>query len=861
LTENWKPSQTDLPSLLRRALPAVEKPARYIGGEFNAVQKDWNSVSCRIALAFPDVYEIGMSFLGFRILYHVINQDPRFLAERAYSPWTDMEAQQRQYGIPAHTLESFRPLSDFDCVGFTLQTEMAYTNILTLLELGGIPLKAVDRNDRSPIVLAGGPCAFNPEPLADFLDAVLIGDGEEALPEIMGILSKFPKETTSRLQRLEAISRVKGVYVPSFYDVTYQEDGTIEKVTPNRADVPARIERRLLSDLDKAPMPAKPILPTMDIVHDRIQLEVFRGCARGCRFCQAGMTYRPVRERNPETILEGAEEMVRRSGYEEMSLISLSTADYTPLEGLVTRLADEFTSHNVSISAGSMRVDSKFDKLFGIMGKVKKSGFTFAPEAGTDRLRRVINKNITEEDILNTMQKVFTHGWDLVKLYFMFALPLETNEDLQGIVDLYSKVQSIGRKIGGHRKQVNVSVGCFVPKPFTPFQWAAQDSRETIAAKNEFLCKKLRLTRHERNERLSKLEAFLALGDRRAWKAILRAWEKGARFDGWSDRFKPECWNEAFAETKVDPLFYSDRAKTFGETLPWDHLFAEMDKKFLWGEWEAAQRAEQSGDCRWEGCLSCGVCSPEKKIAHQLREVVLPPSPPIRKLPDYQDQKMRFRVRFSKTGRARYLSHLTVVRVFQRALHRMEAPLSYTGGFSKRPRTVFTPPVSLGVESLCEAADFILYQIVDLNTLERTLKKEMPLGFQILKVEAIPFDALDAMNAFEVVEYEVVPDGVDLVATVAASLNSDLALFLKKESAVITFETEKGRRTKDVKQFVLGAQVNGTGPELKIRLELDLKSPQSVKLERLLPCVFPSFEWARKGWSATRMDMRAKQSV
>lgn len=858
MTETWKPSNDDLPALLRRALASVEKPARYIGGEFNSVQKDWDSVSSRIALAFPDVYEIGMSFLGFRILYHIINADPRFLAERAYSPWNDMEAKQRELGIPSHTLESFRPLSDFDLVGFTLQTETSYTNILTMLDLGGIPLKASDRKDHDPLVLAGGPCAYNPEPLADFLDAVLLGDGEEALPEIMEVLSKLPKNKTTRLERLTAISHVRGVYIPSFYDALYKPDGTLESIKPTRSGVPARISKRLLRDLDNVPMPTKPILPTMDIVHDRIQLEVFRGCSRGCRFCQAGMTYRPVRERSAESVLKCAEEAVRCSGYEDMSLVSLSTADYTPLEGLVSRLTDEFTAHNVSISAGSMRVDSKFDRLFGVMSKVKKSGFTFAPEAGTDRLRRVINKNITEENILETMHKVYTNGWDLVKLYFMFGLPLETDEDLQAIVDIVGKVQAIGRKAGGHRKQVNVSVGCFVPKPFTPFQWCAQDNRETIARKNEFFSKKLRLPRREKNERLSKLEAFMALGDRRLGKVILKAWEKGARFDGWSDRYQPQLWDDACSETGVDPAFYTDRAKPFEEVLPWDHLFAEMDKNFLWREWEAAQKTEQSGDCRWENCLACGICKPDIHETHQLREAVLPPSLPPRKVPDYQEQKVRIRVRYSKTGRARFLSHLTVIRVFQRALHRINAPLSYTGGFTKRPRTVFTPPVSLGVESLCEAADFVLYQATDLQTLEANLKKEMPPGFSIVKLDAIPFEAPDAMNAFDEMEYSVTPDGVSNPDTLLVSLQKDLDAFAAKTTASITFETEKGRRTKDIKKFVVSSRVESSNGDVKVYFVLDLKSDQSVKLERLLPCVYPSWDWIAKGWRATRVDLRVK---
>lgn len=851
----WEPVADDLPEALARVLPLVEKPARYIGGEFNSVHKPWDSVSCRIALAFPDVYEIGMSFLGFRILYDVVNRDPRFLAERAYSPWTDMEAVMRRDRIPAHTLESFRPLSDFDVVGFTLQTEAAYTNILTQIDLGGITLQAKDRRDEEPLILAGGPCAFNPEPLADFLDAVLLGDGEEALIEILGILAELPKDRTTRLERLRAIQKVKGVYIPSFYRVEYRPDGLLASVAPNRGEAPTRVSRRLLDDLDRAAMPVRPLLPTMDIVHDRIQLEAFRGCSRGCRFCQAGMTYRPVRERSVEALVRGAEDAVRNSGYEEMSLVSLSTGDYTSLEPLVRRLTDEFTSRNVSISTGSLRVDSRFDRLFGIMAGVKKSGFTFAPEAGSDRLRKVINKNITSDDILLTARKVFTQGWDLLKLYFMFGLPTETDEDLQALVDTVAQVQRVGREAGGHRKQVNVSAGCFVPKPFTPFQWCAQDDRETIARKNEWLSKRLRYPRREMNERLAKLEALLALGDRRVGAVILAAWRKGARFDGWSDGFRPNLWDEACAEVGLEPRFYTDRPKGREEVLPWDHLFAEMDKDFLWEEWEKAQRAEQSGDCRWDACLTCGACDPKDCPAHRLKEAdEIPPAPKV-PTADYQAQAMRARVYFSKTGRARYLSHLAVIRVFHRALQRAGVPLSYTGGFTKRPRTVFTPPVSLGVESLCEAADLTLRERVETAHLQKALAGEMPPGFRVLGVESLPEHAPDAMNAFGEADFSILPGGE---GAEKARLRSDLEAFLAKASAPVKYETEKGPREKDARAFVLSGGVEAAPEGVRVNLTLDLKSPHSLKLERLLPCVFPSFDWAGRGYRACRTALRVK---
>ncbi len=860
----WTPSQLDIPRPLRKVLLSVEKPARYIGGEWNSVLKDWNSVDARMVLAFPDVYEIGMSFLGYRILYHILNSDPRFLAERAYSPWPDMEKSMRENGIPAHSLESFTPLSAFDVVGITLQTEMAYGNVLTLLELGGIPLSASDRTDKDPLVVAGGPCSFNPEPYAEFFDAVLLGDGEEAVAEMLALVGRMKKEGAPRKRILEELAGIPGYYVPSLYDVTYKADGTIESVKPNHPNAPAKVSKRTTKDLDDVPYPTKPILPTMDIVHDRIQLEVFRGCTRGCRFCQAGMTYRPVRERSADKLLETAKEAMANSGYEEISLTSLSTADYSRLDDLVNRMADQFTPNNVAISSGSLRVDSKFDKLFNVINRVKKTGFTFAPEAGTDRMRRIINKTITEVDILSTMEKVFSNGWDLVKLYFMFGLPLEKQEDLQGILDLVSRIKAIGRKVGGAKKQVHPGISCFVPKPFTPFQWCAQGSLEEIAQKHEFLCRGLKFPKRENVEHVAKIEALLALGDRRVSKVIRRAWEKGARFDGWTDQFKPKLWYEACAEVGVDWKYYTDREKPREEVLPWDHLFLEMSKDFLWYDWELSLKVEEREDCRWDACLACGVCEPENGIVNNLKETHLPEAPAAGMPPPYQDQKMKVRIRFVKEGRARYLSHLTVVRVFQRALNRLKVPLSYTGGFSRRPRTSFSPPTSLGVESACDAADLVLYQDANVAALEASLRNEMPPGLQVISVEALPLDSPAAGTAFGSASYEVSPeeytDGPALVET----LQKELADFLAAPSRIIKVVTEKGTRTKDVRLFVKNASVGMSDGQPLVRMDLDLRSPHSTKLELILRTALPSYDWEPSRYRARRTRLeedKAQETV
>ncbi|MGI6570453.1 MAG: TIGR03960 family B12-binding radical SAM protein [Caldicoprobacterales bacterium] len=600
--------------LLDRIMGQVSKPARYMGNEYNMVEKNPEDVSIRFAFAFPDIYEVGMSHMGMKILYHLLNERADTYCERVFAPWVDMEQKMRQTGIPLFTLETKSPVSDFDLLGFTLQYEMSYTNILNMLDLAGIPLLAEERKEGHPFVIAGGPCAYNAEPLADFLDIIALGEGEELIEELLDLYGDWKQSGESRTAFLERAARIPGIYVPSFYDVSYLEDGRISSVSPNRDGVQPRVSKRIAADMDKTWFPERIIVPFMDIVHDRIMLELFRGCTRGCRFCQAGMIYRPVRERSPERLLELAEKLVQSTGYEEMSLSSLSSSDYSQLELLVRQMMDRFAKKRVSLSLPSLRLDSFEKEYIQEMQKVRKTGLTFAPEAGTQRLRDVINKGVNEEDLINTMTAAFESGYSTVKLYFMIGLPTETEADLRGIADLarkvtdcYSRLQQAGQR--KKRLKVTISTSSFVPKPFTPFQWEPQDTMEQLREKQQFLKQALRIRNVEYNwhdPEVSFLEAVFARGDRRLGRVLLSAWKKGAKFDGWSEHFNMAAWMEAFEDNKLSPDFYAHRRREKDELLPWDHIDAGVTKSFLWMELQKALRGETTPDCRLD-CAGCGI--------------------------------------------------------------------------------------------------------------------------------------------------------------------------------------------------------------------------------------------------------------
>lgn len=616
----------DRGELLERILPRVAKPGRYTGNEWNIIRKDWANTPIRFALAFPDIYDVGTGHLGYKILYSILNGRMDTLAERVYAPWVDMEAEMRKHGLPLFSLENRRGLSEFDLVGFTLQYELSYTNILNMLDLGGIPLLAKERTHHHPFVVGGGPCAFNPEPLAVFFDLFVIGDGEEAIIDLVDCYAQWRRQKGDnpgdRTDFLKQVAAIPGVYVPSLYHVEYCGDGRVEEIAPIGPEAPPKITKRVVQDLDKASYPNTFVVPYVETIHDRIMLEVMRGCTRGCRFCQAGMIYRPARERRRRRLLEQAKDLVSSTGYEEISLSSLSTSDYSDIQQLIEDLMAQYGDCGIAISLPSLRLDSFSVGLADQIQKQRRTSLTFAPEAGTQRLRDVINKNVTETDLLSAAEAAFGAGWDTIKLYFMIGLPTETLEDVAGINELTRKVLELGRHIRGRegkagRVKVNVSVGSFVPKSHTPFQWAAQTPSDVLGERQQYLRKLLSdrsISFSWTDVERSFLEAVIARGDRKIGEVILAAWQGGCKLDTWTEQFDYDKWTEAFRATGIDPDFYSLRQRDLGETLPWDHIETGISKEFLQQEWMRAHHGQLTPDCRY-GCTGCGLC-PGLKVAN-----------------------------------------------------------------------------------------------------------------------------------------------------------------------------------------------------------------------------------------------------
>lgn len=595
-------------------LDRVEKPARYIGSELHMAVKDPASVSTRFGFAFPDTYEIGMSYLGLQILYHIMNRQEDIYCERLFAPVGDMETLMRQEGIPLFTMETRTPAGELDILGFTLQYELSYSNVVNMMDLAGLPLKSADRGEGTPFVCAGGPCAFNPEPLAELVDFFMIGDGEDAVLDVCRAHRDWKASGKPKIAFLEALARLPGIYVPRFYKPLYGENGAFAGMERLWEGAPERVEKRIAADLNACDFPEKPLVPLVEVVHDRAVVEIFRGCSRGCRFCQAGMVYRPVREREKDTIERLAAAQLAASGHEEISLLSLSTSDHSQVEPLVRELMKLCKKNNVSLSLPSLRLDSfSFNVLEEIQG-YKKTGLTFAPEAGTQRLRNVINKNITAENIYGAMEQAVSLGWNSVKLYFMAGLPTETFADLDGIAETAREIMEISYRVNGSRKggrfHIGVSVSNFVPKPHTPFQWAAQDRPEVFDKKHRHLREKLRaikgVTFRYHGTETSRMEAIFAKGDRRLGDVLIRARELGCKFDGWSEHYKHGLWQQAFADCGVDGDFYAYRETSPEDPLPWDIIDSGVSKEFLAEEWRKALREETTEDCR-AGCAGCGI--------------------------------------------------------------------------------------------------------------------------------------------------------------------------------------------------------------------------------------------------------------
>ena len=606
--------------LFKEIIENVEKPGRYTGKEYNEITKTGNVEMIKFALAFPDLYEIGMSYPGYKILYDIINSKENALAERVFLPYRDMEDLMLKKDIPLFSLETYRSLSEFDIVGFSLQHELCFTNVLHMLKLGNIELHSAKRNEKAPIIIAGGPSAFNPEPLADFIDLFVIGDGEDIVKEIIDIYKTWSNEGENRKKDnlLERFDRLPGVYVPSFYKVIYCHDGKIKSFQKKRKEAKNKVEKCIKLDLDNANFPVAPIVPNIGIVHDRITMEIFRGCTRGCRFCQAGMIYRPVRERSKQKLLEIADKSLANTGYEEISLSSLSSSDYSEIDSLIEKLVNKYCEQGVGVSLPSLRIDSFSVQLARQSQRVRKTGLTFAPEVGTSRMSKAVNKNVTENDLYQTVQYALQEGWRRVKLYFMIGLPTEKWEDIEGIIGMIKKVESIGKRVVGKKFSLNISLNAFVPKTHTPFQWIGQEDEKLLLEKYNYIAKRIRsrnISYSYPDTKLSILEAVFARGDRRLCQVLEEAYKMGCKFDSWREYFDYNVWEEAFRKCNLDISFYANRERKKEEILPWDLIDCGVSKEFLWLEWQRALQGISIDDCRLTKCNNCGLQDICKKIS------------------------------------------------------------------------------------------------------------------------------------------------------------------------------------------------------------------------------------------------------
>ncbi len=742
-------------------LPKVRRPSRYINSEVNSVKKDLGSVALKFCLAFPDTYEVGISHLGLQILYSILNDHPEIACERVYAPWLDMEEMLKKNGFPLTSLESSLPLKEFDCIGFSLQYELSYTNVLCMLDLASIPFFARERNEDFPIIIGGGPLAYNPEPVADFFDAFCIGDGEELILELALTIMNGKRKGLKKKDILIELSGIEGVYVPSFFEVSYEEDGRIRNVRPLMDGL--SIKRRVLNDLDTAYFPENPVVPYARAVHDRLTIEISRGCTRGCRFCQAGMIYRPVRERSRDRVLQIVKKSLKTTGYDDVSLLSLSAGDYTCIEDLTLMLVSELEQDNIALSFPSLRVGSVSPVFIEGVKRVRKTGFTLAPEAGTKRLRKIINKDIDEEDLIKTVEELFDAGWRSVKLYFMIGLPTETDSDLDGIINLAKRVLSLSR---GRKAAVKVSVSTFVPKPHTPFQWEPMISYEEIVRRQRYLRHRLKrgFEFKTHDPQMSLLEGVFARGDRRLSRVILRAYRLGCRFDGWSEGFSFVRWKEAFYEEGLDMDFYYLRRRDKGEVFPWDHIGGFVSRRFLISEHERSLRGELSEDCRWGGCEGCGICD-LKEIKNRLSKK--PPlatenssAVPVSRGGEKRNSvnNERLRLNYTKTGMMRFLSHLEMAALIHRICRRAGIPIVYSQGFHPLPRLSFAQPLPVGYESLDEYVDIEVHGMPLAQDILHLFHGRAPEGLKPVGINPIPLKAPSIQASVKGAAYAVTID-------------------------------------------------------------------------------------------------------
>jgi len=823
---------------MEELITLVRHPSRYLGGEVNSIKKDLSQVSLKVCLAFPDVYEIGMSHLGLQILYHILNAKPDIAAERVYAPGLDMERVMRERGVSLTSLESSLPVNNFDLVGFSLQYELSYTNVLNMLDLSGISLYASQRTEGYPLIIAGGPCAFNPEPLADFFDALVIGEGEEVILEICDCVIKAKKGKRGKPEVLDLLSQIEGVYVPSFFQVFYQPNGMVKEIIPLKQGY-ERVKKRWVKCLDEALSISTPIVPYKRIIHDRVNLEIARGCTRGCRFCQAGIIYRPARERSVEKLEVLAEDSLKSSGYEEISLCSLSTGDYSQINELLSRLMKRCAAEKIAVSFPSLRSETLTPEMIKEIKKVRKTGFTIAPEAGTQQLRAIINKGITEEEILETIRNVYDAGWNAIKLYFMIGLPCESDEDLEGIIYLSRKVLSLARR-GGKRRKVNVSVSTFVPKSHTPFQWEPQVGIREMKDKQEFLkreIKRLRLTFKWQDIYMSYLEGIFARGDRRLSRVIVKAYQRGCRFDGWSEHLNYGWWNEVLQN--VDRDFYTTRRRCKDEVFPWDHVDCGIDRDFLWNEYQRGLSAQFTSDCRIQGCQRCGVCNEEKQRIHLLRdrgmvgdysseskEMVADGGKWIQ-LPKKSNTVHRMRIQFSKLGKARFLSHLELVTLFSRAIRRAGIPIRFSEGFHPLPKVVFSPALSVGIESRAEYMDLEINGNIDSYELTRMMNRQLPNWLEVLESREIHLKFPSISDNITKIEYSLSLKGLgsDFISD-SQELNDKINTFFKMKERFIEVKRKSGALKIDLRSWVEKLQLKS---DTSLEMVLEMRGEKTVR--------------------------------
>ena len=806
----------------------IRRPGRYLGNEVNAIKKNLSKTEVSIALVFPDTYEIGMSHLGLKILYNLLNKEPWIACERVFSPWTDMEEALRREKIPLASLESYRPLSDFDIVGFSIQHELCYTNLLNILDLSGIPFLASERDSENPLLIAGGPACFNPEPVADFFDLMVIGDGEAAVLDICRTVRKSKNQKRhDRKNLLREMLVIDGVYIPSFFQIQYADSGDIRSVESSVQGYDS-VRKAILPDIDAYPYPERQIVPFTEPAHDRVSVEIARGCTRGCRFCQAGMIYRPVRERNLESILKKAENTLRLTGYEDLSLLSLSSGDYSCIGVLLKGLMDRYSRDKIAVSLPSLRMDSVDKQMMEQIKRVRKTGFTLAVEAGSDRLRKMINKGLTEEDILKTAQRVYESGWKLIKIYFMIGLPFEQDEDIRDIILLAKKVAGLAGK-KQKRAVLHVSISTFVPKSHTPFMWAPQISLAESRRKIRMIQQGLHGGRFKvkwNQPELSWLEGVFARGDRKLAKAVWEAWKLGARFDAWSEQFRMDLWEEAFSRTGIDPDFYLHRKRSFQDVLPWDHIDSGVEKRFLREELKRATEAILTPDCR-KKCLECGVCD------HQTVDPVLHneqnlPSVPERTTDFAPELPEKYRITFKKTGSLRHLGHLEIVRMFIRAFRRAELEMNYSQGFHPMPKISFYSALPVGTASLEEVLDIelMIQGQEDMDAIQEKLNRQLPEEMAVIRV--IKVGANEKKPRLKESQF--------LISAFGIQFEEDfISQFLKSEKFPVFKMDKKGEQVIDARPLVSSLSLVADD---KIKMSIKHTTERGLRPTEILKAIF-----------------------